>query len=93
MFKILLIVSLPFAALTSQEIVKNPFQFDQELSQYAQQKNMDTFIEDPNLINHSDLELINIAREKLKGIVVPDKNFVVTAIRTKRGGDVYRNQP
>lgn len=86
MFKIMLIALLPCAVFASQEVVKYPSQFDQELlSQLAQQKNLNSFKEDPNLISSSDLELIDIAREKLKNIVVPDKNFVVTAIRTKTG--------
>lgn len=86
MFKILLIAFLPCFALASQEVVKYPSHFDQDLfSLYAQQKNLNSFKEDPNVINPSDLELIDIAREKLKDILVPSKNFVVTAIRTKTG--------
>jgi cytidine deaminase len=75
-----------FTSLASQEVVKYPLQFDQELSsQLAQQKNLDNLKEDPNLINPLDLKLVEIAREKLKDIVVTDKIFVVTAMRTKSG--------
>lgn len=85
MFQVLLISSLPYAALPAQEVVQKPSQSIQELlPHHLQPKEVNEYA-DPDLISQSDIELIDIAREKLKEILLPDRNFVVTAIRTKKG--------
>lgn len=86
MFQVLLISSLSYTALPAQEVVQNPSQSIQELlPHHLQHKATDSYADDPDLISQSDIELIDMAREKLKEILLPDRNFVVTAIRTKKG--------